>query len=332
MTTTTPLDSTPTTAVAQRFPTLRRWAVKVIGALALLWAVGTIVFLLGNLMPGDPAVAVLGGASQHPTPEAVAAVRAAYGFDDPLVVQYLHHLAGLAHFDFGESYTFKQPVVEVIGSQIGPTLVLTLSALVTAWVLSIASTLLSAGRGGWAATIGSGLEVVAAALPQFWLGLVLLVVVAAKLQWLPVIDNGVAGLVLPTLTLAIPLAGFLGQVTRDGFEKALSEPFVVSARARGMSAAGVRWRHVLRHAALPGISLSGWALGSLISGAVIVEAIFARQGLGQGLVGAVAAQDLPLVTGITFVVALVYVVANLLTDAAFVLVDPRLRSTLGGSR
>ncbi|GAB3471277.1 ABC transporter permease subunit [Kineococcus endophyticus] len=99
-----------------------------------------------------------------------------------------------------------------------------------------------------------------------------------------------------------------------------------------MSVAGVRWRHVLRHAALPGISLSGWALGSLISGAVVVEAIFARQGLGQGLVGAVAAQDLPLVTGITFVVALVYVVANLLTDAAFVLVDPRLRHALGGTR
>ena len=125
-------------------------------------------------------------------------------------------------------------------------------------------------------------------------------------------------MILPALTLGIPLGGFLAQVTRDEFDAALRQPFVLSARSRGATLHDVRWRHVLRHAALPGIALSGWGLGSLISGAVVVEVIFSRQGIGQVLVSAVTSQDLPLVVGVTFVVALVYVLANLLTDFAAV--------------
>jgi peptide/nickel transport system permease protein len=199
-----------------------------------------------------------------------------------------------------------------------------------AWVLSVGSVLLTAGRPRWG-RVGSALETIAAGLPQFWIGLVLLLVFAVKLQWFPVIGTGVLGLVLPALTLAIPLAGFLGQVTRDEFEDRLRSPFVLSSRSRGVSEGEIRARSVLRHAALPGIALSGWGLGSLISGAVVVEIIFARQGIGQVLVTAVNAQDLPLVIGITFVVALTYVVANLLTDLAYVAVDPRLRTSIGAT-
>ena len=149
------------------------------------------------------------------------------------------------------------------------------------------------------------------------------------LQWLPVVDDGPAGLVLPALTLGIPLGGFLAQVTRDEFDAALRAPFVLSALSRGARPGEVRRRQVLRHAALPGIALSGWGLGSLISGAVVVEVIFSRQGIGQVLVAAVTAQDLPLVIGVTFVVAAVYVLANILSDLASVLVDPRLRHAIG---
>jgi peptide/nickel transport system permease protein len=304
---------------------------RVAEAVLLLLAVGTIVFFLEHLVPGDPAVAILGGAAAHPTQPAVEAVTQQYGFDRPLLAQYGSFLAGLLRLDFGESYTLKQPVLSAIAGQLGPTLALTLAALAIAWKLSIVSTLATAGRRGVWGRIGSGIEVVAAALPQFWLGLVLLLAFAVRLHWFPVIDSGIAGLVLPALTLAIPLAGFLGQVTRDEFDSKLGQPFVVFARARGMSDAAVRARHVLRHAALPGISLSGWGLGSLVSGAVVAEVVFARQGIGQLLVAAVNSQDLPLVIGITFVVALVYVVANLLTDLAYVLVDPRLRATIGAT-
>lgn len=304
---------------------------RVVEAVVLLLAVGTIVFFLEHAVPGDPAVAILGGAAAHPTKEAVAAVTAQYGFDRPLLVQYGQFVAGLFRLDFGESYTLKQPVVEVIASQIGPTLALTVTALGLAWLLSITSTLASAGRGALAGRIGSTLETVAAGLPQFWLGLVLLLVFAVRLHWFPVIGTGILGLVLPALTLAIPLAGFLGQVTRDEFEDKQRQPFVLSARSRGWSEGTIRSRFVLRHAALPGITLSGWGLGSLVSGAVIAEVVFARQGIGQVLVAAVSAQDLPLVIGITFVVALVYVAANLLTDIAYVLVDPRLRTSIGAA-
>jgi peptide/nickel transport system permease protein len=310
-------------------PWVLRIARRVAESIVLLLAVGTIVFFLEHAVPSDPAVAILGGAAAHPTPEAVAAVTAQYGFDRPLLTQYGSFLLGLVRLDFGESYTLKQSVVSVIGGQLGSTLALTATALGLAWLLSITSTLLTAGRRGLLGRIGSVVETVAAGLPQFWLGLVLLLVFAVRLGWFPVIGTGLPGLVLPALTLAIPLAGFLGQVTRDEFEDAQDQPFALSARARGLSEAAVRARHLLRHAALPGITLSGWGLGSLISGAVVVEVVFARQGVGQVLVTAVNAQDLPLVIGITFVVALVYVVANVLTDVAYVAVDPRLRTTIG---
>jgi peptide/nickel transport system permease protein len=303
---------------------------RVLAALALLWAVATIVFFLQHLVPGDPALAILGGASANPPPEAVAAVRAQYGFDRPLLVQYGDFLGGLVRGDLGQSYTMKEPVVSIIAEQIVPTLQLTAAALAIAWAIAIGSTLLTAGRSGPAGRIGSALEVVLAALPHFWLGVVLLVVFAVTLHWLPVVDGGVLGLILPSLTLGIPLGGFLAQVTRDEFEAASRQPFVLSALSRGARPGDVRWRHILRHAALPGIALSGWGLGSLISGAVVVEVIFSRQGIGQILVSAVTSQDLPLVIGVTFVVALVYVVANILTDLASVAVDPRLRTSIGG--
>jgi peptide/nickel transport system permease protein len=126
--------------------------------------------------------------------------------------------------------------------------------------------------------------------------------------------------------LALPLAGFLGQVTRDEFERGLKQPFAISARTRGASESEVRRKHVLRHALLPGVTLTGWAIGATISGAVLVEVIYARPGLGQLLVNAVSNQDLPVVVGITMLVALIYVVVNLVVDLLYVLVDPRLRT------
>jgi peptide/nickel transport system permease protein len=203
---------------------------------------------------------------------------------------------------------------------------LTLTALLAAWLLAVTTTLLTSRRGRVVSALGSGLEILLAGLPQYWLGIVLLVVFAFHLHWLPVVGGeGLTGLLLPAATLALPLAGFLGQVTRDEFSSVLEQPFVVSARARGMSDGGVRLRHALRHAVLPGLTLSGWALGSLFSTAVIVEAVFVRPGLGRVLVDAVSSQDMPVVVGVTLFVGAVYVIANLLVDAAFVLVDPRLR-------
>jgi len=308
--------------------TARRVVSRLAGVVGVLWGAATLTFAVEQLMPTDPAQTILGGAGAKPTPEQLVAVRAQYGFDKPVIVQYFDYLGGLLRGDLGTSYVRKQPVSDIIGQQLGSTLTLTIVALIASWLIAVAVTLLTAHRSRGLAALGSGLETLLAALPQYWLGIVLLVVFAFTLHWLPVVgDGGPEGLVLPTLTLALPLAGFLGQVTRDEFSSAMEQPFAVSARARGMSDLGVRWRHALRHAVLPGLTLSGWALGSLFSTAVIVEAVFVRPGLGRVLVDAVKSQDMPVVVGVTLFVAAVYVLANLLVNLAFGRIDPRLRST-----
>ncbi len=307
--------------------TARRVISRLAGVVGVLWGAATLTFIVEQLMPTDPAQTILGGAGAKPSPEQLAAVRVQYGFDKPVIVQYFDYLGGLLRGDLGTSYVRKQPVSDIIGQQLGSTLTLTIVALIASWLIAVVVTLLTAHRSRGLAALGSGLETLLAALPQYWLGIVLLVVFAFTLHWLPVVgDGGPEGLVLPALTLALPLAGFLGQVTRDEFSSAMEQPFAVSARARGMSDLSVRWRHALRHAVLPGLTLSGWALGSLFSTAVIVEAVFVRPGLGRVLVDAVTSQDMPVVVGVTLFVAAVYVLANLLVNLAFGRIDPRLRS------
>ncbi|MFN5686563.1 ABC transporter permease, partial [Bradyrhizobium sp.] len=157
---------------------------------------------------------------------------------------------------------------------------------------------------------------------------ILLVVLAVKLRLVPVEGgSGLSGVALPALALAIPLSGFIGQVIREEFARVLDQPFVISARMRGMSDLGVRLLHVLRHAVLPGITLSGWALGALFSGAAVIETVFARPGLGGLLVAATSARDVPLVTGIIVASAGMYIIANLLVDIAYPIIDPRIKAS-----
>jgi peptide/nickel transport system permease protein len=311
----------------------RRLGLRALGALTVLWAAATFTFFVQALLPGDRATLLLNlstGLAQPRTPAELAPINAQYGFTQPLLVQYGRYLAGLVRGDLGSSYQLKAPVLSIIGAQIGPTLALTFGALTLAWVVAVTITVATSGRAGWRSGIGSAIETVAAGLPHYWLGIILLVVFAVELRVFPVEGgNSPIGLVLPALTLAVPLAGFLGQVTRDAFETALDQPFVVTARARGMSDTGVRLRHVLRHSILPAVTLSGWALGALFSGAVIVEAVFARQGIGQVLVTATNNRDIPLVSGIVLVVAGMYIVANLLVDLLYRLVDPTLEVSGG---
>jgi peptide/nickel transport system permease protein len=303
---------------------------KTVSSVLVLIAAASITFFAQLLVPGDRATAILNeqtGRSQLWTAAQLAPVNHRFGFDRSLITQYLGYLGGLLRGNLGTSYTQYQPVTQVIGAQLWPSLVLTVSALVTAWVLALAVIVLTAGRPRLPRSIGSGWEAVTASLPTYWIGVLLLVVFAVELRIFPVIGGtSVAGTVLPVLTLAIPLAGFLGQVTRDEFEKALDQPFVTTARTRGMGDTAVRLRHALRHAIVPAITLSGWALGALVSGAVIAENVFGRPGIGQVLVNAVNTRDVPTVSGIVLIVAGIYVIANLLVDFAYTLVDPRLRA------
>lgn len=302
------------------------WLKRLIGAIGVLWAAATLTFIVQQLMPGSPALTILSGGATKPTHTQIMAVDQTYGFNKPVIIQYLTFIGHLAQGNLGTSYLQHQAVTTIIAQQTWPTLELTIVSLVLSWIIAVVFTITTAKRGRPVSAIGSGIEIVAAGLPQYWLGIILLVVFAIELKWFPVEGGvGLSSLVLPSLTMAIPLAGFIGQVTRDEFAKVLDQPFITSARARGMGDTEVRLRHALRHAVLPGITLSGWALGSLFSSAVVVEAVFAREGLGQVLTNAVAGQDMPVVVGVTLLVALVYVVANLLVDAAYALVDPEIR-------
>ncbi|WP_278938511.1 ABC transporter permease [Pseudomonas helleri] len=302
----------------------RRAVWRVAGGLLVLWAVATLTFFALRLMPGDPVLAILGGPSGNPSPETIAEATREYGLDKPLAVQYALYLGRLVQGDLGVSYSQHLPVTRVLAEQSWATLQLTFTSLVLAWLLVLLLTVLTVGRQRWVAKVASFAETVSAAVPHFWLGLVLLAVFAFGLRWFPPAgSDGWRTLVLPSVALAVPLAGFIAQVTRESLELTLEQPFVLTARTRGLSETAVRFKHALRHAVLPGISLSGWAIGALISGAVVVEVIFSRKGLGRQLYQAVQAQDLPLTIGISLTVAAVYVLANILVDLLHLWVDPR---------
>jgi peptide/nickel transport system permease protein len=304
---------------------------RVASAVVVLWGAATVAFFAQLLLPGDRATTILNiraGNVQLRTPAELAQINQQYGLQRPVPLQYLDYLRGLVTGDFGTSYQQYRPVTAIIGEQLGATVTLSLVAIATAWLLMIVWVTLTAGRGRVAGGIGSFVDVTSAGLPPYWLGIILLLVFAAGLHWFPVLGGtGPEGIVLPALTLAIPLAGFMSQSVRAEFEHALDQPFVLTARMRGMGDLAARLRHVLRHAIIPAITLSGWALGATISGAVVVESVFSRPGIGSVLVAAVNEQDLPVVVGIVTLVAIVYVLANLVVDIVYTVVDPRLGRT-----
>ncbi|WP_291278517.1 ABC transporter permease [Galactobacter sp.] len=307
-----------------RTTVLRAGLIRAIGALIALWLVATLGFVVLQFLPGDPAQAAAGGPGSQASAEALAAARAEYGLDQPLPVQYVNYLGSLLTGDLGRSYSQKQPVVEVIAPLLGPTLLLAALSLVAAWVLALCTAAVATGTSRVAAWIATAVELVVSVLPGFWLAAVLIIVFATQLGWFPPVSGDSAkSLVLPVAALAIPLAGYLAQTMREGMLTALSSPFAVAARTRGESSWGLRLRHALRHGLVPGINLSGWSFGYLISGAVVVETVFARPGLGRALLSAVTVRDVPLVLGVTLVSAVGYVLVTVVADILVRLVDRR---------
>lgn len=302
---------------------------RVAGAIVVLLIVATLAFAALQLIPGDPAQAALGGPGSQASAEALAAARAEFGLDRPIWQQYGDFLLRLLSGDLGTSYAQRIPVVAVLGSATGPTLALAALALGFAWLLALGSVILASGSSRTARAMTSALDLTAAAMPNFWLASLLVLLFSGVLGILPPVSTGgFSGIILPALALAIPTAGFLAQVCRTGIDDARGAPFIESARARGETEFGVRTRHILRHAIVPGLNLTAWALGSLLGGAAVIEVIFARPGLGRTLVNAVLARDIPVVLGVVLLSALAYVVVSLVTDLAVARVDPRTETRL----
>lgn len=309
--------------------TARRVLARLGGAVAVLLAVATLAFIALQFIPGDPAEAALGGPGSQASAAALEAARAEFGLDRPVFVQYFDFLGRLLRGDLGVSYAQRVPVTAVLAAAIGPTLILAGVALLIAWALALGSVIVASGHSRTARSVASALDLVAAAMPNFWLASLLVLLFAGVLGWLPPVSTGsVQGLVLPAVSLAIPTAGFIAQVCRAGVEDARHAPFIESARARGETELGIRMRHVLRHGIVPGLNMTAWALGSLLSGAAVIEIIFARPGLGRTLVNAVLVRDIPVVLGVVLFAALAYVVVALITDLVIARVDPRTEARL----
>ncbi|MFS2175433.1 ABC transporter permease [Rhizobium pisi] len=290
----------------------------------VLWAAVSLSFISLQLAPGDIVSLLIG--EQLRTPEVEAAIRAEWGLDEPLLTQYFSYLSRILHGDFGRSYILQTDVSGLVLSQMLPTLKLTAAALVVAVIFAVASAVITAGK-RLPRSISGGIELILISTPTFWLGILLLFVFSFTLKLFPVSgDRDFSALVLPALSLGLSLGAVIGQVLREGLERALEEPFALTVRSWGVSDLVLRLRHGLRHAALPAVTLTGWLIGNLLSGAVITEAVFGRPGLGRITVNAVLAHDLPVVLAVAVLSAFIYVVLSTLVDVLYLLLDPRLRN------
>ncbi|WP_449408469.1 ABC transporter permease [Microbacterium maritypicum] len=296
----------------------------------VLWGAATLAFLAFRVIPGDPVSVMLGPQAQ--VSEAVKdGIRAELGLDRPPLEQYVTFIGQLARGDLGESYQLRMPVTEVIGRQLGPTLQLSALALLIAAVLALAVAVLVRGQVGRA--VASGVELVILSSPVFWIGLILLSVFAFGLGWFPVSGaRNPATIVLPAITLALPVAALLSQVLRDGLTQAERMPFAETVRARGASPSWFTLRHGLRHGASGALTLAAYLTGSVLGGAVLVETVFARAGLGRVTLAAISNRDLPVITGVILLSAVVFVVVNLVVELLHPLLDPRLRAAQVGVR
>lgn len=297
---------------------------RLVAGVGVLWGAASLTFVAMNATGGDMAIAILGGPDALPTPQAIARVRADYGLDQPLFMQYVHYIGRLAHGDLGESYRLRIPVAHAIAEQMAPTLILALSAATVAVILSILVAVLTAKRRGPVRSIASNGELVISSMPIFVTGILLLLAFSFKLRLFPIGgDHGWKSLVLPVVSLALPISASLTQVLRSGLEEVLEQPFITMARARGLSDTRVRFGHALRHALTPLVTLSGYIFAFLLGGAVVTETLFARPGLGRLMVDAATNTDVPVVVGVTLFVAFLYVVINLVVDLLNTLIDPR---------
>jgi len=303
--------------------TLTRIAGLAASVIIVLWGAATLAFLAFRVLPGDPVSVMLGPQAQ--VSEAVKdGIRVDLGLDRPPLEQYLSYLGQLMQGNLGESYQLRMPVAEVIGRQLGSTLQLTALAMAIAVMLALTVALFVRGR--VARGVTAGIELIVLSSPVFWIGLILLSVFAFGLGWFPVAGTrNPATIVLPAVTLALPVAALLGQVLRDGIEAAERQPFATTVRARGAGQVRLTAHHTLRHGAAGALTLTAYLVGSLLGGAVLVETVFARPGIGRVTLSAITDRDLPVISGIILFSALVFVVINVIVELLHPVLDPRQR-------
>jgi ABC-type dipeptide/oligopeptide/nickel transport system permease component len=290
----------------------------------VLLGVATLVFALIHFIPGDPAQAMLG---EGAAPEDVAQLRARLGLDRPLLVQYASFLQGLVRGDLGVSLRNNQPVTQQILERMPATAELAVASMSVAVLIALPLGIIAAVWRGTSIDFGAmTLSLVGISVPNFWLGPLLAMVFSVELGWLPVGGRGTpAHLVLPSLTLGAALAAILARMTRASLLEELREPYVLAARAKGVSRTRAVLHHALRNSLIPIVTILGLQFGVVLTGAVITETIFAWPGIGRLLIQSISFRDYPLVQGCVLLIAVTYVGVNLITDLTYGFLDPRIR-------
>jgi peptide/nickel transport system permease protein len=290
-----------------------------------LLGVSFLVFSMLHLVPGDPVLIMLQGSQARA--EQVTSLRHELGLDRPFLVQYGHYLWNVLHGDLGTSYRMRMPVRDIIMSQLGSTVQLTLAALTLAVVLGAALGVLAAYN--WNTSVDSlsmGFAVFGVAIPNYLLALVLILVGSVWLGWFPATgQGGWKRLVLPAIALGYGYAAIIARLVRENLIEVWNQQYILTARAKGVTERRILVQHALKNALIPTVTIVGLQFGHMVASAVIIETVFARQGIGRLIVQAITAKDFPLIQGLVLVTATAYVLANILVDISYRWLDPRLR-------
>lgn len=290
-------------------------------------------FLFLRLAPGDPALTILNVDELNVSQEQVEALREDMGFNDPLLVQYGKWLLDFIQLDFGNSYITSQPVTEMLLTGLPATLELTIGSLIVMLLVAIPLGSLSAlYKDSWIDHISRYFSIIGAAVPSFWLGLILIDMFAVRLSWFPTMGrDSLLSLVLPAVTLGLAIAGVYVRLLRSSLLDSLGQEFVRAARARGISERRIFFSHAFRYSLPPVITVFGVSLGSLIGGVVVVEVLFAYPGVGKLVVDSIRQRDYPLIQGYIVLMAAIVFVVNTLVDISYRYVNPELRLKKGTS-
>lgn len=300
-------------------------------SILIVWACFTIVFIILYLLPGDPAQLMLGGVDEAASisPEEIAEVNARYGFDKPIIVQYFVQLFDFIRGDWGQSFRTGQPVLESISASFGSTAQLVGFGLVLGVILGLlVGSFAAYAKNPAVARFLETLPSIGASLPTFWVGLLLMQFLSFQLHLLPSSgDRGFPTLIMPGIAMAIPAAASIAQVISKSLRTAMSDPYIDVARAKGNSEVRVFLMHAYRNGILPAFTVLGLITAAMLVGATITETVFARRGMGFLLEDAISTKDIPIVMGVTVVIAGIYVIINLVVDLVYPFLDPRVART-----
>jgi peptide/nickel transport system permease protein len=298
---------------------------RLVQMVPVLFLLSTIVFIILRLR-GDPVMQFVPPTA---TPEEIELTRRAYGFDRPLLIQYLSFLGDVLRGDFGTSFRYQQPALPIVLERLPLTLLLTAASIVVAWVIALPAGVISALRQNSPFDLGATtISVIGRAMPNYWLGIMLILLFSVQLEWLPVSGTGEGDwryMVLPAITLGMSTATTLTRLIRSSMLEVIRKEYIITARAKGLREAAIVFRHALRNSLLSVVTVFGMQAGWLIGGAIIVEQVFALPGMGRLMLQAVNTRDMAVVQAAVFVTALTIMIINLLVDLSYSILDPRIR-------